>query len=698
MLAQGSSVGGRYRLDSLIGEGGMASVWRAEDETLRRPVAIKLLYFRSQREPETTAQQFLREARIAASVQHRNVIHIVDFGTTDDGVPYMVMELLHGESLGERMQRMPRLAPDEVLSLAGLTLRGLAAVHDAGIVHRDLKPQNIFLQQDGDAIYPKIIDFGISRSLENTSDRRSAVATQAGLVVGTPHYMAPEQARGEPEIDKRADIYSMGAIIYEGITGRLPFEGSNPGELLIKIISSEAPLIRDVAPHIPEVISDVIAQAMTHQRAHRFVDARAFRHALQSAADQAFPQRAGSRTSEVPVRESRGGARPRAASQALVFESEPPPAPQPTAAEAPAPQAWGDFEGIGARAASARVTPERGAAAVRPRVLAERAATVPLQPRAAGERPATAPVQPRAAGERTATAPLQPRAAGERPATAPLQPRLTPDRAATAPLGRNAPERAGSAPQPLPGPPAGSGKRAGSGPLGPAARAGSVPQPRRGVPDRAATVPLGGRERSASAALLDHGARTPDAFEELIDPSPAPGMDEPFADAAEAAPLELAVSPASGGRGSREYEAYGQEGPLLGDNPLDVFGSTEALPLDLQVQPHAANQNARASRPPPAGFANKRREARAAVVPEERPRAPRKPVSKYVWLIPGFLLLLLMVFLLSPSLLSAPAPDDAAAETREAQNPATRRSQRLLRPTRPVDAAKLSPAQRELMD
>jgi hypothetical protein len=794
MLAHGSSVGGRYRLDSLIGEGGMASVWRAEDETLRRPVAIKLLYFGSQRDPAATAQQFLREARIAASVQHRNVIHIVDFGATDDGVPYMVMELLHGESLGERMQRTPGLAPEEVLGLAGLTLRGLAAVHDAGIVHRDLKPQNIFLQQDGDAIYPKIIDFGISRSLASTGERRSAVATQAGLVVGTPGYMAPEQARGEAEIDRRADIYSMGAIIYEGVTGRLPFEGATPGELLIKIISSEPPLIRDIAPHVPLVISDVIAQAMARQREHRFVDARAFRRALQSAADQAFPLRAGSRTSEVPVRTSEVGAPAGAASQALVFESESPPAPLPMAAEVRPPQAWGDFEGIGARAVSGplgarergviaasqpraagerpatvplqpRAAGERAATVpLQPRAAGERAATVPLQPKAAGERPATVPLQPSAAGERAATGPLQPRAAGERPATVPLQPsaagegaatgplqpraagaraatvplqsraageraatgplqpsaageraasaplqprpsldrsataaRMTPDRALTAPLtGRHAAERAGSMPQPRSA--AGPAAQAGSGLL---AGVGAGPRARHTVPERAPTAGIGiaARDRAGSAGQLAYGALAADPFEELTDPSPAPGLEEPYGSAHDdSPPLELAPRPEPGGRGSNDFEAYGQEGPLLGDNPLDVFGSTEALPLDLEVQPQAANSNARGSRPPPAGLSNKRRESRVGAAVEDRPRARRKSVSKFVWVVPGLLLLVLTAVLLAPSLVSAPAPDDAAAQTREAQNPATRRSQRRLGSARPSSATKLSPAQRELMN
>jgi serine/threonine protein kinase len=333
MLAAGSTIAGRYRLASLIGEGGMASVWRAEDQTLRRSVAIKLMYFGAHRDPQATVDHFLREARIAASIQHRNVIQTVDFGTTELGVPYMVMELLQGESLADRLARAPRIEMEEMVRLASLTLRGLAAVHEAGIVHRDLKPANIFLQQDAEGVYPKILDFGISRSLAASAERPSAVATQQGLVMGTPHYMAPELARGEADIDKRADIYAMGAILYEGITGELPFDAETVGALLVKIISHRARAMREVRADVPEVLSDCVAQAMAPAREHRFIDAKVFRRALQGAVDSAFPQHHGS--SELP-RVERAAPRP---------QVEPAiPVPSPVAADKS--RGWGDFEGL----------------------------------------------------------------------------------------------------------------------------------------------------------------------------------------------------------------------------------------------------------------------------------------------------------------------------------------------------------------
>jgi serine/threonine protein kinase len=382
MLAADSTIAGRYRLASLIGEGGMASVWRAEDHTLKRSVAIKLLYVGGHRNAQLTVDHFLREARIAASIQHRNVIHIVDFGTTELGVPYMVMELLEGESLAARMEREPRLDMEEVVRLASLTLRGLAAVHDAGIVHRDLKPQNVFLQQDAEGLYPKILDFGISRSLAVSTERPSAVATQEGLVMGTPHYMAPEQARGEASIDKRADIYAMGAIIYEGITGRLPFDAETVGELLVKIISSQPPAMRAVRADVPQVLSDCVAQAMAPNRDHRFVDAKVFRRALQSAADSAFPPSANLRGSSEQPRGGRAAVRSAVVPPVVAAERALPPA---VALDGIAPAnnqlgTWGDFEGLagtGDRASKPRPAPRVSAGPERVSQAAARAVATP---------------------------------------------------------------------------------------------------------------------------------------------------------------------------------------------------------------------------------------------------------------------------------------------------------------------------------
>ena len=283
-------VAGRYTLESLIGEGGMASVWRARDQTLERPVAVKLLYARDERDKQRLVHQFLREARIAASVHHRNVINIVDFGSTEGQQAFMVMELLEGETLGGRLHREPSLPLSEVLQIAVLTLRGLTAVHEAGIIHRDLKPDNVFLARDrSGGVYPKILDFGISRSVEPRSGRRSALTTREGMIVGTPEYMSPEQARGVREIDRRSDIYSMGAILYEALTGRLAFANENVGDLIIQIVTGALKPAHEVNPEVPRAISDVVSKAMSRLPADRYNDAGEMQQALLQAAEALGP-------------------------------------------------------------------------------------------------------------------------------------------------------------------------------------------------------------------------------------------------------------------------------------------------------------------------------------------------------------------------------------------------------------------------
>jgi eukaryotic-like serine/threonine-protein kinase len=295
-------VAGRYALESLIGEGGMASVWRARDQTLERPVAVKLLYARDERDKQRLVHQFLREARIAASVHHRNVINIVDFGSTEGQQPFMVMELLEGETLGARLHREPPLPLAEALQIAVLTLRGLTAVHEAGIIHRDLKPDNVFLARDRKgAVFPKILDFGISRSVEPRSGRRSALTTREGMIVGTPEYMSPEQARGVREIDRRSDVYSMGAILYEALTGRLAFANENVGDLIIQIVTGALKPVHEVNPGVPRPISDVVSKAMARTPADRFQDAAAMQEALLHAGQVALGPLAPSLSDMPPV-------------------------------------------------------------------------------------------------------------------------------------------------------------------------------------------------------------------------------------------------------------------------------------------------------------------------------------------------------------------------------------------------------------
>jgi serine/threonine-protein kinase len=281
-------IAGRYRLEEPIGEGGMAQVWRAMDQRLDRPVALKLLTLTAEDETQERAvQRFLREARLAAAVRHPNVVDVLDFGTTDEGRPFMVLELLEGESLEARLSREPALTLAELVELMIAVLDGLEAVHRAGIVHRDVKPDNVFLVADGDRARPKLLDFGVSRA-DGEEGRRSVLTTIEGRLVGTPEYMSPEQARGRRDVDLRTDVYSVGVMLYEAITGKLPYQADGLGDLIIAIAMGGAPPVVLLQPDVGEPLSDVIACAMALKRDERFPSARAMRDALISAAEASF--------------------------------------------------------------------------------------------------------------------------------------------------------------------------------------------------------------------------------------------------------------------------------------------------------------------------------------------------------------------------------------------------------------------------
>ncbi len=279
-------MGGRYRLGKSLGEGGAAQVFEAWDETLERRVAVKLLFPANRGGKADLIARFLREAKISAAVQHQHVISIVDFGTTDDATPYMVMELLRGLSLARRLETEVVISPMEVIEFGALILRGLGAVHRAAIVHSDLKPENIFLVEDGDGYLPKILDFGISLSVDPEGARRSVHDGEDGKLVGTPDYMSPEQVRGRTDIDTRTDIYSLGVILYEAVAGRLPFEADEVPDLLNLIAVGGAPAAHSVAPWVPEPLSQVIVRAMSCRRDERYQTTREMLEALIEVGEQ----------------------------------------------------------------------------------------------------------------------------------------------------------------------------------------------------------------------------------------------------------------------------------------------------------------------------------------------------------------------------------------------------------------------------
>jgi eukaryotic-like serine/threonine-protein kinase len=287
MARAGNIVGGKYRLLSLIGEGSMGAVWKAVHETLDRPFAVKFLkdYDANSARLE---ERFIAEARLAASVQHRSVVDVIDFGFTDEGTPYMVMEYLNGLSLAERLGRKPVLSVLDFLRLMHQVLGGLEAVHRAGILHRDLKPENIVLCPEGGRMVPKLIDFGISRALDppagDRAGRKTERLTSPGTTVGTPWYMAPEQARASPTIDWRGDIYAAGVIIYEVLTGQLPFDHEDARMVLMMVAAGGAPPVGVYRPDLPRALSDLVARAMALDPYARFPTAAAFAIAVRAVA------------------------------------------------------------------------------------------------------------------------------------------------------------------------------------------------------------------------------------------------------------------------------------------------------------------------------------------------------------------------------------------------------------------------------
>ena len=229
--AAGDVIVGKYRLVSLLGEGGMGAVWRARSLALDVDVAIKVV--RREAATSDASERLLREARAAASIGHPAIVRIFDFGLTEADEPYLVMELLAGESLGDWLDRETRLAAGVAVQMILPVISALAHAHEQGIVHRDIKPENIFIAHgEGDTRYPKLLDFGI---VKFSQPRGGRVLTEVGMLMGSPEYMSPEQAEGRAEIDGQTDVWSIAVVLYELITGRRPFSGSHSGAVLISI-------------------------------------------------------------------------------------------------------------------------------------------------------------------------------------------------------------------------------------------------------------------------------------------------------------------------------------------------------------------------------------------------------------------------------------------------------------------------------
>lgn len=267
----GRVIGEKYRILRRLGQGGMGTVYEACHTSIERRVAIKFLRPELVDRADMVAR-FHREALAAGRIQHENVVTITDVGTLPTGLPYLVMELLAGETLTRVLEREGAFTVGRATSLIVQACRGVAAAHVLGVVHRDLKPDNLFLCQRADGSEQlKVLDFGIAK-LE-TGSVEDGLVTKTGATLGTPHYMSPEQARGQRTIDARTDVYSLGAVLYELLAGIRPHSGTSYNEIIYHILTKQPPPLERHRPDLPAGLAESVTRAMARETSERYADA-----------------------------------------------------------------------------------------------------------------------------------------------------------------------------------------------------------------------------------------------------------------------------------------------------------------------------------------------------------------------------------------------------------------------------------------
>jgi serine/threonine-protein kinase len=260
----GYIIAGKYELEELLGQGGMGVVWRARNVALDSFVAIKVL--RASGDRAALRERLVQEARAAAKLTHSAIVKVFDVGQTDTGDPFIVMELLHGSSLGTILATESRISSIQAVRILLPIADALSLAHSKGIIHRDLKPDNVFVVHDGTSVQPKLVDFGIVKMQQ---DDGQSHLTQAGAVLGSPDYMSPEQARGQEDIGLGTDVWSFSVVLYEAITGRPPFKGNNYNALLREIVEG-TPTSPEKLAATDATLSSIVMRGLSKQPEERF--------------------------------------------------------------------------------------------------------------------------------------------------------------------------------------------------------------------------------------------------------------------------------------------------------------------------------------------------------------------------------------------------------------------------------------------
>ncbi|MEI9941231.1 MAG: protein kinase [Pseudomonadota bacterium] len=319
----GDVIGGKYRIVRLIGDGGMGTVYEAHHEFLETNVALKFLHSELAKRAGL-GSRFLQEARVSARIRSPHVTHVTDVDQTADGSPYLVMELLQGEPLQQAMDRQGRLPPEQAVDFALQILSGLESAHAIGVVHRDLKPDNVFIVPGAAGPLLKLIDFGIAKLRASTEFQKGL--TRAGVIMGTPEYMAPEQLFAAENVDHRADLYSLGVILFEMLSGRRPADGDDVETIVAAVVSGNVRHLAEVAPGLSPGLVAVVERALRPDRDARFASALEMRSALAPFAGALSHARLAASPESVPqaVAAASSPPQPQHTGPAQVFEVAPP--------------------------------------------------------------------------------------------------------------------------------------------------------------------------------------------------------------------------------------------------------------------------------------------------------------------------------------------------------------------------------------